>query len=206
MNAEDRLKHLFKRFQDEQQTDDLILFGEWLKQYHESPDQYLTREKTVNAIGPRVIASYTIGSIGNYANMWMRLAMKDEPIEGQMDWSIIKKVEELGNPTKKEITAESIAERTSCVEAVKRLVRKGILKETPHESDKRSKRVQLTPLGKETIKQLNIKMRNLGNLLVGSITESEARSIVPVLKKLVQFHTQLSKTKERESIKREYMI
>lgn len=199
------IKH-YEEYIQEGNTDNLNLFGEWLKQKYSESKDYLSKEAAVNAVGSTVVASYMIGSMAAYTDIWMRLAMKDEPISGQMDWNILKKVEEYGNPSKKEVIVDSIAERTSCVEAIKRLTRLGLLQEEMDQEDKRLKRILLTPKGKELIKKLNLKMFNLAKLIMGTLDETEQKSLIPPLKKLMGFHENLNKSKNREDIKRIYGI
>ncbi len=187
-------------------SENLSLFAEWLKQKYSESKDYLSKEKTVNAVGPMIVASYLIGGVAAYADMWMRLAMKDEPISGQMDWSILKKVEEYGNPAKKEVIVEAIAERTSCVEAIKRLIRGGLLIEKIDDQDKRVKRISLTTEGTDLIKRLNVKMLNLGKLMMGTLHETEQKSLIPPLKKLVGFYENLNKTRDKADVKRIYGI
>ena len=185
---------------------DLGLFGEWLKQKHSEPSVYQSKEDRVNAVGPVVVASYMLGSMSAYVEMWARLTLNDEPIAGMMDWSILKKVEEYENPSKKMIIAEAIAERTSCVEAIKRLVRRGILRDETDPDDKRVRRVFLTREGRALIQRLNPKMANLGRLIIGTLSDTEAKTIIPPLKKLMGFHENLNKTKEKKDIKKIYGV
>ena len=206
------MENLFKLVKDyeeylkEGNSESLGLFGEWLKQKYSKPSEYLAKEESVNAVGPGIVASYMLGGMSSYMEMWSRLAFSDIPIVGMMDFGIVKKVELFKNPTKKEIISEAIAERTSCVEAIKRLVRNGILTEEVDKEDKRMKRVSLTDQGHELIRILDIKMFNLGKLLMGTLTETEKKSLIPPLKKLMGFHENLNKTKEKKDIKRVYGI
>ena len=196
----------YEAYLAEGNSENLGLFGEWLKQRHSEPTVYESKEARVNAVGPAIICSYLLGSMSAYIEMWARLALNDEPIAGMMDWSILKKVEEYKNPSKKMIITEAIAERTSCVEAMKRLVRKGILYEETDPEDKRIKRVFLTEEGKALIERLNVKMANLGKLIIGTLSDTEAKAIIPPLKRLIGFHENLDKTKEKKDIKKIYGV
>lgn len=201
-----KLFNNYQEFIDSGYEDSLHLFGEWLKQRYSQSSDYLSKESTVNAVGPTIVATYMLGRMNAYFEQWMRLAMKDEPIAGQMDWSILKKVEEFGNPSKKEVILEASGERTSCVEAIKRLIRGGILSENLDESDGRIRRIALTEQGTALVRKLNTKMYNLGLLLLGTLNETEQKSIIPPLKKLIGFHENLSKTKDKEDVKKLYKI
>ena len=196
----------YEKYLKEGNSENLGLFGEWLKQKHSKPTEYLSKEASVNAIGPGIIAAYLLGGMSAYMEMWSRLAFSDIPIAGMMDFGILKKVEKYKNPAKKVIISEAIAERTSCVEAIKRLVRIGILTEVVDKEDKRMKRVSLTEKGHELVKVIDIKMFNLGKLLMGTLTDTEKNSLIPPLKKLMGFHENLNKTKEKKDIKKIYKI
>lgn len=207
------MKNVFQVVKDyeayiaEGNADDLSLFAEWLKQKHSTtPKDYMSKEETVNAVGSGIIASYMLGGMSSYFEMWTKLSFKDIPISGIMDFGILKQVEKRGNPTKKEVISEAIAERTSCVEAMKRLVKRGILKESTDKRDKRMRRVELTEEGHKLIQVIDGKMMNMGRLLMGNLNETEMKSLIPPLKKLMSFHENLNRTREKEDIKKAYGI
>ena len=188
-------------------TGDLGLFGEWLKQkYTNQPLDYISKEDSVNEVGSGIIASYMIGGTSSYFDLWIKLAFSDIPVSGIMDFGILKQVEMRKNPAKKDVISEAIAERTSCVEAMKRLVKNGILKEETDPEDKRVRRVSLTEEGIKLMAVIDHKMINLGKLLMGTLSETEMRSLIPPLKKLLGYYENLYRTKDKAEIKRLFGI
>ncbi|HMQ48796.1 MAG TPA: MarR family winged helix-turn-helix transcriptional regulator [Saprospiraceae bacterium] len=196
----------FQEFSQSHHSEDLSLFGEWLKQRSGQEADYLTDEPSVNEAGLDIMASYLIGKLSSYVETWVKISYQDLPILSLGDFGIIKTVESLGNPTKKEIAAQSIMERTTCMESIKRMIRLGLLEEYTDQVDKRLKRVMLTSEGQHLTALLNKKMMSLGILLMGNLNEVEKKSLVVILKKLNDFHDNLYQKRDDLNIAALYQL
>ena len=196
----------YKEYNEKGIPEDLGLFGEWLKQKYADASTYKTDREAVDQYGIDVMASYFLCGLGSFVDHWLKLSFQELPLVSLGDFGIIKKVEHYGNPSKKMIADALIMERTTCIESIKRLTKKGLLTEKTDKEDQRMKRVSLTPYGQEVSAQLNIKMSALGSLLVGNLNEVEKKSLVPILKKLVEFHDYLYRKKDKEEVKALYNL
>lgn len=199
-----RLLGDFRDFHQETGSENFVIFGEWLKQRYAQADQYYTDEPSVNEAGLDVMASYLIGGLTSYVETWVKLTYDGLPLISLGDFGIMKSVEQLGRPSKKEIVERVIMEHSTCIEAIRRLIRSGLLEEETDEKDKRLKRVMLTTSGKMLLAEVDQKMMGLGTLLMGNLTEMEKRSLIPVLKKLNDFHRDLYRNKNGVDIRRLY--
>lgn len=184
-------------------------FGDWLKQKHTTAAHapaYQTDEPEVNEAGLDVMVSYLLGGLTSYTEAWVKLTFQELPLISIVDFAILKTVEYRRQPSKKEITESVIAERTTCIESVKRLIKDGLLAEETDKTDKRLKRVKLTKPGRRMVEILNLKMTALGSLLVGDLTEDEKKSLLVMLNKLSRFHENLYRNKPREEVKKQFSI
>ncbi|MEL6924771.1 MAG: MarR family winged helix-turn-helix transcriptional regulator [Bacteroidota bacterium] len=196
----------FQEFSEKGNKADFGLFGEWLKQKHAPESNLATDKAEVNDAGLDAMAGYLLGGLGSYADVWIKLSYQTLPLVSVQDYGIIKTVQYVGNPTKKMLVEKAVMERSTCIEAIKRLVREGLLKEEVDKKDRRLRRVRLTAKGKKLIPLVDEKMKALGTLLVGNLTEVEKKAIFTPLKKLLDFHEHLYHEVDRDQIKKVYQI
>lgn len=196
----------YKVFTEQLHSEDPVLFGEWLKQKYAPSTHYLTNDSEVNEAGLDVMAAYLLGGLTSYVEAWVKLTYQDLPILSLGDFAIIKAVQYLLHPRKKDIMNQTIMERTTCMESIKRLIKVGILKEYNDEKDKRVKRVVLTSIGEELVIKIDKKMMNLSKLLVGNLSEIEKKSLLSLLQKLNNFHAELYQKRDTINIKQQYEL
>lgn len=197
----------YQYFVEETGILDLQPFANWLSKKYTNINDFKTREHTVNEAGLDVMASYLLGGLSSYVEAWVKICFEGSPLYSLTDYGIIKTVQYSHIPPSKTQIAENvIAEKTTCIEAIKRLVKAGILSEIDDEKDKRVKRVQLTNEGIHLINTIDSKMKSLGKLLMGSLDNQEKLSLLPILQKLNDFHNELYRNKTKEEVKSKYKI
>lgn len=202
----------FEAFRKVREEPDLSEFGRFLQkensENHASADQseLRTDEKVVNDAGIDAMASYLLGGLSAYVEVWIKHTYQDLPIVSLGDFAIIKSVERLDHPSKKEIADRIIMESSTCIESIRRLVKKGLLQEVADEHDKRIKRVSLSEEGKLLSAELDRRMIALGSLLMGDLSSVEKKLMIPILKKLNVFHDQLYRNEEWDNINKRFGI
>jgi DNA-binding MarR family transcriptional regulator len=105
----------------------------------------------------------------NYAQFHLIMIMAGTP-----DLTV-SQIAQLMNVTSQFVTIE-----------VGRLIRKGIVEKRPNESDRRSSFLNLTPKGKNLVRELAPVLRRANNLHFRSLTEERARSLTEMLHAIIE--------------------
>ncbi|MEO1021691.1 MAG: MarR family winged helix-turn-helix transcriptional regulator [Bacteroidota bacterium] len=201
----------FKHFGDQTHSMDHREFARWLLRDSNEPIEQQAEgevrlEKALIPASIDVQVSYFLARLSSFLDAWVKLSYRDVPLVSIADFSILKTVEELKNPTKKDILARVIIEPSTGIESIKRLTKRGIFKEYNDQEDRRLKRVQLTAKGSDLCATMNRKMTNLGHFLLSALDEQEKRALFPILNKLNNFHQELYDLEDRTDIKKTYNL
>ncbi len=98
-----------------------------------------------------------------------------------------------GQQTKSELIASMIHEKTTGMEIIRRLVVKGILSESDDPNDGRSKRLNITDIGRRAAFPVLGQMEKVSQLVGGLLTPMEKRLLVQLMQKLADFHEHIHK-------------
>jgi len=183
-----QLLQAFRKFQESVHSEDLGLFGQWLTQEYGPKATFGTDDAEVDAEGSDIMGAYLLGSLAAYLEVWVKMYFQDLPIRSLSDFGILKTIEAMGSPSKKEVAQRVVMEHSTCIESIKRLVRQDLLREETDEKDRRLKRVTLSAQGRVVVHDLEEQMRKLGKLLMGNLEEREKNTLIPLLNKLKGFH------------------
>ena len=193
------LLQAWKKYLDEGNAEDFAGFGAWLKKEVE-PEPKAVGKKPL-APDDRMAFGRYFGTLTGFAEAWERIAFKDLPIKGFTDFDILNLVREQENPTKNTIAQYSTLEQSTVFELIKRLQRKGFLRDEVDATDRRVKRVFLTDAGQEVIGQVIQKAFKMADLMVGDLSSEEINTLVDLLKRLNVFHENLHSNKTKEEIR-----
>jgi len=75
------------------------------------------------------------------------------------------------------------------MDIIKKLVKTGLAEEIPDETDKRSKRMIITPKGKEIVEKVYQKLREMSEDVLGDLNQQERAVIIQFLARLNTYHT-----------------
>lgn len=201
-----KLLEQYKKFTEESKAKDLRAFGRWLSDSKTTVEPFTSGEAEVDGHGIDAMISYLMGGLIGYVDAWLKLSYKGLPVVSLIDFGILKTVQYMGQPSKSEVAANVIAERTTTIESIKRMTQLGLMREKQDKQDKRMKRVGLTEKGRKMILILDSKMIALGHLLVGDLSEQEKIQLAMMLKKLNHFHQSLYKENDRSRVKTQYNL
>ena len=141
-----------------------------------------------------------LGRLSGFTSFYWKKALENTALSSSEDFAYLAATTELGNPTKSELIQYCISEFPTGIEVIKRLVKKGFLTEYPDAYDKRSKRIEITPQGLETLRTLAGKIFRIGDVLFDSITEPEKEIILQILSKMEKAHSQKYVERRKQTI------
>lgn len=90
--------------------------------------------------------------------------------------------------TKTELIQKNAMVKTSGIEIIKRLLKKGFIHQFIDDSDKRSRRVAVTPEGMAEMRKVFPRMQMVSDVIKGNLNSSEQKTLIFLLQKLTAYH------------------
>lgn len=192
----------WQQFLDEGNEPDYDRFGKWLQNKGDTGRLPLADVNVPeNAL---MTFGHNFGNLVSYADAWERLTFRDLPINGFHDFDLLNRVMKEQNPTKKVLAQQSTLEQSTVFESIKRLQKKGLLRDEIDENDKRVRRVFLTEAGEAVIHQVRMKAAKMGVLMVGDLSPEEIGQMTALLEKLNLFHERLFYSTSKDEVRERY--
>ena len=138
-----------------------------------------------------VSLSQVISHLYRFAKSYTKIALEDSPLTTVDDFVYLGKVMELGHCTKTELIEVNAHEKTSGMEVIKRLLKDEFLTQEDDPNDGRSKRLSITPAGREEFFAALEAMKKSANLIGGPLSTVEKLHLMHLLQKLHEFHKPL---------------
>jgi len=199
---------LWEQFENEEKNNSFYNFSLWLNNRsvrEESSDDKEVEEESVQQPGvldeqfmkyyERIHFNGRIASLMNrfvrVAQFYVKKAFKDCAVNTLLDFNFLAGVHGMGNPKKSDLISFNIVEVTTGTEIIRRLKNNGLIDETEDEQDRRSKRLSLTPKGKEAFLQCREKLIELGKFTMGSLDEKAKLNMLDSLIYLNNYHTKI---------------
>lgn len=126
--------------------------------------------------------------LGRFTKQMVRRGLKDFPQLANEEFTYLYRLMDEESLTKMQLVERNAHEKQTGIEIIKRLVKNNLVEEFPDESDKRTTRLKLTELGKQTflnsIKDVTVTSR----VLSAKLADEEKENLLELLKKLNEFH------------------
>lgn len=143
--------------------------------------------------------SILIGRMGKYARVYSKKVFKQTKLSGLDDYTFMATLMFIPSMIKSELTHHNLMDSdTSGADIIKRLIKNNYLEEFDDEKDKRSKRVQITELGKRTMFTVFSEMDMVSDIITGNLNKNEKFYLLEYLRKLDHLHQDIYK-KDRKS-------
>lgn len=172
-------------------------FGAWLQR---NPEEVELDQPELNKQKLNIKFAYTLSKLSSFLDAWVKLSFRDIPLRSLGDFGILMSIRFMQNPRKTDVAEQVIMERSTCMESIKRLIGEDLVEQSKDTADRRVWRVQLTKSGFAMCEILDEKMKSLGDLVAGEISDEEKLDAIAPLAKLVDFHQNLYSGLEGEKI------
>ena len=165
-------------------------FRMWLndKKYtEESPTKLFKNENhqvsfTENEICKQVLL------LGRYSKLLIRKGLSDFPELANEEFTYLYRLKDEPFLTKIQLIEKNGHEKQTGTQIIKRLLEAGFLEEKNDETDKRSKRLNLTKSGEKIFHESVEKVNQTSKILSGKLDDGEKIELLRLLKKLNEFH------------------
>lgn len=126
-----------------------------------------------------------------FSKYYTKYALADSPLQSIDEFVFLADL--LGRPglSKAELTDSHIHERSTGIEIITRLLRRGFIEQRPGRRDRREKELFITEAGQGVFFQLVGVMSRLAEHLHGDLTAEERGQLVGVLRRLHDYHRPL---------------
>ncbi len=139
------------------------------------------------------LSAYLLFRLSKFIKIYTKELLSDSGLSSIDEFSFLALIDQLKEPSKKEICNYNLTEITTGMDIIKRLEKKGFATEIIDKNDKRAKRLKITPLGQEVINKTYQNLRELKVDILGNLNDEERNLIIKFLKQLDYFHTNLLK-------------
>ena len=138
-----------------------------------------TRESVINT---QLVHLY------RYAKNYSRAAIHDSDFSTQEEFIYLINLKAFGAMKKMDLIKKNIHDKSAGMQIINRLIANGWVKQSDDQKDKRSKVLQITDLGLQTLEAQMDKIRQASNIVTGNLTEEEKLELIQLLTKLEHFH------------------
>lgn len=183
-------------------TESLEHFALWLLQHKKAErqatdvlnDPGLQAYFNLNASGNFAYLSsevaYLVGRLYKYVRNYTRPILLAAGLSSQDEFGILAHADYTGECTKKSAIEDNLIDTTTGIDAIRRLVNKGLLQEKVNEHDRRERLISLTPAGKTVLQQVYRGFASIQDVLA-VLSQEERQQLVVFLKSLDEFHGKL---------------
>lgn len=126
--------------------------------------------------------------LGRYSKHLIKKSLEKHPDLVNEDFTYLFRLMDYPSLTKMQLIEKNAHEKQTGIEIIKRLVRNGLLVESPDENDKRSTRISVTEKGKKVFAESMKDITMVSKIMCGKLDHEEKEQLLNSLKKLNTFH------------------
>lgn len=126
--------------------------------------------------------------LSRYAKLYSKASITNSGFSTQDEFSYLINLKAFGAMTKIDLIKKNVHEKSIGIQVINRLIREGWVHQTNSILDKRSKMINITESGLDTLSQQMDKIRIASKLVAGNLTDSEKLVLIQLLTKLDFLH------------------
>ncbi|MFD1141150.1 MarR family winged helix-turn-helix transcriptional regulator [Larkinella insperata] len=136
------------------------------------------------------LTHFYIGRLGRYAKSYAKSILAEHGFASSDEFLFLSLIARMDQPTKKEVCIANATELTTGMDILRRLVKNGLIQETPDERDGRAKRLSLTDQGQTMINRIYGQFEQIPTSVLADLDGVERRQFIQTLKYLNNYHFQ----------------
>lgn len=162
-------------------------------------EEFLTEQFVQNKVATDI--SILVSLLFRYAKIYIKKALKDSKINSADEFSFLITLLTYESLSKQELINLQVMEKTSGIEIINRLIKKGFICQFDDESDRRSKRIKITVDGRNELVVVLPQMDMVSKIIAGKLTNEEQRMLIYLLRKLDDFHNNIFFNQKNANLK-----
>lgn len=123
-----------------------------------------------------------IGRIARLGLLYSNLALQDTGLNQIEEFGVMVSILQLKNPTKITVINANLLEVSSGTDLLARMRKRGLIREQADPSDKRIKRLSLTPRGEKTTKECAERITKNSQMLFHGLSDEDKECCISILK------------------------
>lgn len=193
---------LWSDFEAESPTKGYAEFGIWLQNQNREPkrvESWEGEEKMTSEVLPHS-GFYNhmneqrqfltlLNRASRFLDFYMKKALEGLEISSRLEFQFLISIKEMNEPRKTDVIYFNLVELSTGVEILKRLQQNKLILDFPDESDKRTKRLRVTPKGDELLEKIMFQFEKLDSLCLTFGSNSDWKQFIPLLKAFNEYHT-----------------
>ena len=184
MNELVKLVNAFAQYEDEQAH---LTAEDFCKKYLADHVRKVRHESDNYGMSQQTQLLGLVIRLNKFASVYAKKALKKINFNSE-DWFYLISLIDGSTPKKSELIHQHLSEFPSGIEIIKRLLKGGFIEEIPDETDKRSKRVKITPTGIQILVESLDDMNQIGPMAFSTMSATEMEMVSNLLKRLDNFH------------------
>ncbi|MBD2769792.1 winged helix DNA-binding protein [Hymenobacter sp. BT664] len=142
-----------------------------------------------DALPPDYQLGALLGRLSQFAHRYAAEVLAGLPVGSPREFGVLATVGLHGNPNKTEVAYTNLLELSTVTEITRRLVQAGLLRDLPDRTDRRTRRLQLTPEGQRVLAEAQQRMGQLNERLFGPLPAPDRAQLLRLLHALNDMHT-----------------
>lgn len=126
--------------------------------------------------------------LGRFTKQMIRRGLKEFPQLANEEFTYLYRLMDEETLTKMQLVERNAHEKQTGMEIIKRLVKNKLAEEFPDKNDKRTTRLKLTELGKNTFLESIKYVTTTSRVLSAKLEDEEKENLLAILRKLNEFH------------------
>lgn len=196
-----QLIDFWEAYENEEEQLNLLDFSEWLTiQLKQKPElnkksgyRKLSMENAIPSTYFKNLNEYgrfleSISRISRFHEFYTRKFLIDLPINTRLEYLFLETVHQMKSAKKTDLINLHLVEYSTGMDTIKRLITGGYINETPDETDKRVKLLEITQTGIELLKQAEKRIADERTMFLACVSMNKWKKTLGILDEINEFH------------------
>ena len=178
--------------ESDQNTADVLLFGQWLKDYQARQGHTFFSEPEwegkVKGRSADSVINTSLVHLYRYAKLHAKAAIANTSFSTPDDFIYLISLVTYGNMTKTALIKKNVHEKSAGIQIVNRLINNGLAEQSITDVDKRNRMIHITEKGTQLLQESMENIKKASRNVTEPLSYEEKMELVRLLLKLENFH------------------